>query len=171
MTKIHILIIFILFQSCSNIKQQNQNYSISFIKTKYNIYTNKKIIDSCFYNKIFKTNEIEFLYYNIDKKDTTLFIYLKAFKFSDSLLIKENDTCFYYGKKNYKVNNKYISVYKYFLKRENSFDNKQSIFFNENHGIICIYNKNWNVIEMFESDSISTLLNNYILKDSIFLKD
>jgi hypothetical protein len=171
MNKKYILIIFILCQSCTNINQSNHNNSIPFIKTKYNINTNKKIIDSCFYNKIYKANETEFLYYVIDNKDTNFYIYLRTLKFSDSLIIKENDTCLLAQIKDFKVKNKYISVYKYILKRENSFDNKQSIFINENHGILCIYNKNWNVIEMFESDKISILLNNIILKDSIFLKN
>lgn len=155
-----LLVLLITFNDCSK-----KDSGIVTKKAIHNRYKYEKIFATdTFFLKIDSTqNKVIYTYTNKTESDT-IYTFLTN-SINDSTLYHYNIEIPLIETKNYTINGKSYSIKKYFFDEEKSQDEESSYYFNENYGLLVLYNNGWSsLISTTYYDSIS-----YQLIDSILI--
>jgi len=144
---------------------KNPNTKTSDILILEHSYCDNKIskTDSIFLNRKLINDTINFIY---KQNKDTLGYSLKKAKSNDSIINILNLNCPLVDRKTVEINNKKFEILKYFYDKEDLIDEETSYFYNQNYGILVVFNDGCkSLISTFEYDAISRTIIDSIIRD------
>ena len=105
--------------------------------------------------------------------DTLAFSFKKSLE-SDSAIYIFGQVCPLVASKIFKIRNQDFTVLKYYFDAENTVDEESSFFFNQDYGLLVVFNDGWGYLSFsVEYDNTSKILIDSIISDKsgFFIKD
>lgn len=148
--------------SCNNFKTDPADKVLAL----YHRYSNDTIYrtDSIHIDKLTNNKSIKYLYKY--QNDILRFSILKDAT-NDSSIILDNVKCRLISTKEIMVKGARFEIKKYYFDDKNAWDEESSFFYNDNYGILLLFNEGWKNLKFsIEYDSISKILTENILQDT-----